>query len=424
MTRPLSQVLVRKFWGVLALIVISAALLVQLGRFLLPFANDQRGFIEARLGEQLGLTVSIGSIDAQWQGLKPQITLSAITWRNQNQQVVLQAESVYTQIDLLQSLFNWRLSWSDLSVHALDLHLQQHDSGQLSLRGLPPSNSQSSVTIDPMRLLFTRGKIDFSDINASIYYGNGTASTWKIPNAVTENTASFHRLRASIEVDGKPQASFVMEGEGDPGNRETFLASAYLKLDNVEISEIASQFAGPQWQKFKQRKMLEQLSITGELWLSMVPGGYMELSGKMAGHGGQSPLPADVTLELSGNVSAQGKWQLGIQDISARFEAGGQAPSLDVSLTGTKGKLAAVRMKQLALAPWYQISDQNQWLAEGRLKQLFHDLNPSGQLNDIKFTLGVQPSKDFLLSANLNQVSGGGLAWRSSSEPGRWLCAV
>lgn len=412
MTRPLSQVLVRRFWGGLALIVISAALLVQLGRFLLPYVSDQRDFIESELGQQLGLDVSIGGIDAQWQGLKPQLTISLMTWRNQDQQVVLQAESVYTQIDLLQTLFNRRLSWSDLSVHNLDIHLQQHENGQLSLRGMAPSDGSGSVKIDPMRLLFTRGKIDFSEIQANIYYSNGSATTWRIPNVVTENTASFHRLRASIQVDGKPQASFVMEGEGDPDNRETFLASAYLKLERVDISEIASQFAGPQWQKFKHRELLEGLAVTSELWLSMVPGGYMELNGRVSGSGGQGPLPSDFTLALSGSVSAEGQWQMGVEDVNAHFDVGGDAPSLDVLLEGNQQSLTGLRVKQLVLQPWYLIADKNQWLPEGRLKQLFADLNPKGRLNDIEVALGPDLKKDLLLSANLEQVSVG--AWHGA----------
>lgn len=412
MTRPLSQTLARKFWGGLALAVISAALLVQLGRVLLPYANDQREFIAEQLGNRLGLQVDIGRIDARWQGLKPQITISSMVWRNQQQDEVLRAESIYTQIDLLQSVFNWRLSWTDLSIHSLHVHLQQHENGKLSLRGLSPGEDSSMGSIDPLRLLLTRGKIDFSEIHAVIYNPAGDFDSWRIPNVVAENTASFHRLRASIQVNGKPQAQFVLEGQGDPDNRETFLASAYLKLDGLDVAAIAAQFAGAKWQAFKHRQKLDGLVISGEFWLGMVPGGYMELSGQAQGRGGKSPLPSEFNFDVSGDVAPGGDWQLNVQELQSSYHQVDVAPTLNLALSGGPDKGMVFNLAELDLQAWYGLAKSNAWIPAGRLQELFEDLNLHGQLKNIKVDLGQNPRQDFLLSANLEQVSAG--AWKGA----------
>jgi len=404
--------LARKFWGGLALIVISAALLVQLGRLLLPYANDQREFIAEQLGGRLGLQVDIGRIDASWQGLKPQITISSMVWRNQQQDLVLRAESVYTQIDLLQSVFNWRLSWTDLSIHSLQVHLQQHQNGKLSLRGLTPGEESAIGSIDPLRLLLTRGKIDFSEINAVIYNQAGDFDSWRIPNVVAENTASFHRLRASIQVNGRPQAQFVLEGEGDPDNKETFLASAYLKLDDLDVSAIAAQFGGAKWQAFKHQKKLDGLVLSGEFWLSMVPGGYMELSGQARGRGGVSPLPGTFRFDVSGDVAPGDDWQLNIQELQSSYHDVEVAPELNFALHGGPGKGVVFNLAELDLQAWYGLAKSNDWIPAGRLQELFRDLNLHGQLKNIKLDLGENPRQDFLLSANLEQVSAG--AWKGA----------
>ena len=64
---------------------------------------------------------------------------------------------------------------------------------------------------------------------------------------------------------------FVFEGEGDPRDRETFLASSYLELNHVKISELAEQFSSAAWEQFPQREQLQDVALTGKLWTVKLP---------------------------------------------------------------------------------------------------------------------------------------------------------
>jgi uncharacterized protein (TIGR02099 family) len=62
----------------LAVVIIATAVLVGVGRALLPQADALRPWLEEQLGRQLGQTVAIERISGQWPGLTPSLTLTGV----------------------------------------------------------------------------------------------------------------------------------------------------------------------------------------------------------------------------------------------------------------------------------------------------------------------------------------------------------
>ncbi|MFW5926885.1 MAG: YhdP family protein, partial [Wenzhouxiangella sp.] len=62
----------------LALVIILAAVIVGVGRLLIPYADQARPWLEGYLSDQIGQEVAIGRIEAVWPRLTPQVTLEAV----------------------------------------------------------------------------------------------------------------------------------------------------------------------------------------------------------------------------------------------------------------------------------------------------------------------------------------------------------
>ena len=60
--------LLRKFYFLLAIALISTAVLVQLGRSVFPMAGDYREPLADYLSTELNAQVNIGALSAEWEG--------------------------------------------------------------------------------------------------------------------------------------------------------------------------------------------------------------------------------------------------------------------------------------------------------------------------------------------------------------------
>lgn len=376
-------------------------------------ANDYRDDIADLLGKQLGVQVAIANIEGQWIGLRPEIKLQGLRLSNKRGEQVLEVESLHTQFDLLLSLFNWRLAWSDFRIDELSVALQQYNDGQVYLRGVLPSDkSEDTETLSPWELLLLRGRVELAAVNLEFYPLDGEPSTWQLPEVVMENTQSFHRLKAQLNSGDRPLLNFVFEGEGDPRDRETFLASSYLELNHVKISELAEQFRREAWEKFPQREQLQDVALTGKLWTVKLPGSFMELRGHLQADGGHLPLPEVAKMDVSGVRSSDGDWQLSLQNIHGKFVDFDLPKPVDISVEFGANTPLALRSPRIDIGYWYELAETHEWLPEGELKEVLASLKPSGHINNLYIRLGEDIAKDFLLQANLEQIAAG--AWQGA----------
>src|SRR5574337_614541 len=89
----------------LALYFAFGALVLGLRYLVLPWIDDYRGRIEALASEALGRPVRIGSLAADWSGLRPRLHLRQFTLADDAGQPALQLE----QVDAV-------LGWSSLAL--------------------------------------------------------------------------------------------------------------------------------------------------------------------------------------------------------------------------------------------------------------------------------------------------------------------
>ncbi|HEX5394559.1 MAG TPA: YhdP family protein [Rhodocyclaceae bacterium] len=110
-------------WGIGGVYVVFGLLVLVLRYGVLPHVNDYRPDVEAALTKATKLPVSIRRIDADWQGLRPRLTLAGLEIRDKSNRPAL-------SFDQVQAVLGWS------SVPMLEPHLYRLEiqSPQLAVR--------------------------------------------------------------------------------------------------------------------------------------------------------------------------------------------------------------------------------------------------------------------------------------------------
>lgn len=118
--------------GAIAVVIIAAAVVVGIGRLLIPYADELRPWITERLSERLGQPVSIERVTARWPRLTPRLTLDGLRAGDADESVLAVAEA---RLELhLPDLLRSGRSPLHLVVSGLELTLEQGEGGRWGLR--------------------------------------------------------------------------------------------------------------------------------------------------------------------------------------------------------------------------------------------------------------------------------------------------
>src|SRR5690606_4984885 len=126
----------RTIWGTALFLIISLAVVVQLGRTVFPLLNDYQEEIEEQLSVRLGVQVEVGNITAEWTGLRPRITFADVSVRNLQGETVFSADTANAEVSLLSSIKDWRLGFRRIRFNGLAATLAQNQAGRWWVQGL------------------------------------------------------------------------------------------------------------------------------------------------------------------------------------------------------------------------------------------------------------------------------------------------
>lgn len=115
----------------IAILIIATAVLVGIGRTLIPHADQLRPWLSEQLSERIGQPVRIGRVEAQWPRLTPQIHLFGLEVGSPDEALLAVDE---TRLELhLPALLQGDRNPFRLVVLGLDLVLAEDDDGQWGL---------------------------------------------------------------------------------------------------------------------------------------------------------------------------------------------------------------------------------------------------------------------------------------------------
>jgi len=115
-----------------AVVIIATAVLVGVGRALIPYADSLRPWLTEQLSVRLGEPVQIGRIEAQWPRLTPQLSLYDLRV-GPGAEPLLLVDQARLEVHL-PNLVSRERNLMELVILGLDLVLEQDNDGQWGLR--------------------------------------------------------------------------------------------------------------------------------------------------------------------------------------------------------------------------------------------------------------------------------------------------
>ena len=225
--------------NLLVVLVILWGLLVLMVRSATPFIADYRGELGELLSAQLGVPVTVDTLEARWIGIAPLVELHGVTIGEDTQALEIDRVSLYlTPSELLGES---RLDALRLTIDGMQLNLVRKASGQLQLEGvgmIGQNARRPGITAAPplpssLRLLNTRvvwidrkaGKPPFTIDNLDI---------------VLDRDGSRLDLRAKLKTaSGNADLSARLDG---------FLSTpdwggeTYIKVENLDVADLFDHY--------------------------------------------------------------------------------------------------------------------------------------------------------------------------------------
>lgn len=236
MTRPVSRLdrLLHAALWVMAIVLIPFALLVGIGRELMPLLPAQKPAIERLLKERTGLDLRLGDIRAEWVGFSPRIEVERLTLLSPSGATLLNVPRVTTAPD-------WLASLRDLAprlrtqVSGLSLTLAPAQDGGVEVLELASLGAGDPARArQVLRQLIAQPGVVLSD----------NVLRWQVPGQPIRQlrdvqvqqykTRSDYRLQIRFRLDDSPSLqTALLTVAGDPLLLDRTPWHAWLQLDDL-----------------------------------------------------------------------------------------------------------------------------------------------------------------------------------------------
>lgn len=432
MTRVLRQS-VKWFYLLIATVLICLAVLVQSGRSFSHLVGDYQQTIASYLSHKLNAHVSFGRLSAEWDGLKPSLQVRDLLIKNQAQQPIVALQQARMRLDILASVMNGRLVWSDLTLTEVQMAFVQQPDGFWHLHGLPkavsttttpqtttdqqqaPAHAKMDALVD---MLLLSKHIEFQRSHLNFQFTTGEHLTLDSPSVLLENAGQFHRLSLRVDVDEQPRSvELIVEAEGDPRDTRNFRSRGYLALTHFPTSEPIAAASAFLLSGVDKSTITSKGTVDATIWFeSRQAGEGYDLSGTLGLQTLGLPI-ADrrialdgFSTDLTGYWLPTGEWQLGMQNIAATMQEQ-QLGDLNLAVSSTGfAQPVKVAVDQLDLQHLTSLLNNAGALGAGKLQEVLLALNPRGRLRDIELVLPPSQPKEWQLRANAEQLAVN--AWR------------
>ncbi|MEY4589929.1 MAG: hypothetical protein RL497_2005 [Pseudomonadota bacterium] len=386
------------------MVVIILAVLVTLGRKTLPLLHEYRAEVAEFASARLGVQVKIGAIEGAWRGFRPRLKIRDLSVYSSQNEPIVSADLLETQIDLPSLLWDWRLAFRKVQFSGVNARFNQHEDGRWSVNGLPlsaPRQSEFSLR-DPLDIFLFGKRIQLNNARLDFNFRTGHATQVVLPQITLENDDDFHRLRLGFAVDTDQKAlTLVVEGQGDPRDSQGFHAKGYLSLEHFPMEKVVAATALAAWQHLNQGLWSDGARVNLKLWFDGNLAQGFALTGKLVADDLPLKLPANLRLperteaNISGRWQADAGWQLVLGQLQLHWPEA-SSPPVNLSLGGKQGEPLRLALDRLDLTAWRQLAG-----ALNVHHPVLDGLAPEGALENIQLRQASPEEGYFDLTANV-----------------------
>ncbi|WP_228260853.1 YhdP family phospholipid transporter [Marinobacter orientalis] len=408
-------------WWLLLVVIVLLALYAGLGRQLTQNINDYRANIEQLLSSELGQEVRIGALSSSWNWLNPTIIAREIVVLSdgEGKKAAGSLQSVRIGLDFLASLGRLRIVFANFEADGLKLTVNQTRRGEVMVEGV---DIPEPVANDIERWLELAGtwlsdpSVKITRLDLGIRDNNDQVRHVEIPQLdLVYQRGLFHASGRAMRPGTTEQlASFGLVGRHF--FRGDFTGQVYADINSGRLFDgLVEEYA---WRDVR----VEGFNLGGQVWMTFRDGLMEQVSGNVTtpylqiGSGSQSLAPledirasfgwrrreasgeshsaaADQPWFTAGEFHLKGlEWQWNgeaVPPFSVRFQHDEKGPRIIAD--------------GLPLQPLRRLVAGVGVLPESATRAL-ENHRPSGRLNQLMLKLPPEGSRDFQLTALLQDL--------------------
>lgn len=412
----MSGSLLKKIRQQIVLMLIVALLLVaayvSAGRQFMPAVSQYVSFFEEKVFELSGVLVQAQSLAGDFEGFNPILQVNGMALlvddaagvSTQANDTALFLEKASIIVDIPRSI--WQRSWvvENFVVEALELNLDQSESGDWQLRGLS-SDTASVIDFNNLyRLLQRVSQLSLRNVAVNLRTFEGEVLRFHNGLATIQNSGDSHYLHASLTLQGYSQQiglSFEVTGN----ELSAMDGQLYLDIPAADYSEL-----------FRLQTITEmnvqQLQGGGNFWFTFEQGqlrdfvAELNLSRFTLLNSAAEPL---LLRDFSGRISLcrgeeENSWQLALSDMALSWQQLQWSP-FNVYADLQFEQSLQVRADNIDVSLIAQLAESS-GLLSAAVQQQLEAYAPRGKLENfsLMLPLATDSKEHFLLKTNLLSV--------------------
>jgi uncharacterized protein (TIGR02099 family) len=225
-------------WALVALYFLFAAALLSLRYWILPKVAEFRGDIEQYASKTLGQRITIGAIEADWQGLRPQLLLANVTVFDHDGREALSLPAVEATLAWFSALIGSPRFYS-LVFERPRLEIRRDEAGRFYVAGIE-LHAERAGDAGIAQWVLSQREIVIRDASVSWDDKLRRAPLLELPafNLVLRNGLLGHRFAFKAKPSAELASALDVRGEldavdvGDPG---ASVGQVYAELEYTDL---------------------------------------------------------------------------------------------------------------------------------------------------------------------------------------------
>lgn len=226
----------------LALLIVFMAIALSLARLFLPHLTRYQPQVQQWASQAIHQPVQIGRMDAAWRGLEPELKFSQVAILSADgSKILLKVNELGVGIDLVKSLFKWKIVPGWVVISGANVTLNQDVSGKITLNGIttPTTTAESAIEIKEVgQWLLSEDRIYLEHVNATWHGKDGRIIPFHHIQLKLENTFLSHALlgeAAVIQPGVNSRIRFVLNMDGNIFSDKNTQAKLYIKAEKMPL---------------------------------------------------------------------------------------------------------------------------------------------------------------------------------------------
>ncbi len=391
------------YFGVVLFVV--AAVAITIFRFWLPALVDRKAEVESYLSKQVGQTVVIGEMAADWQGLYPSLHARKLTLKDASgkQDVRLSLDELRLDLDIVP-LLQGELVFRQVTLKNPVVHVSRSPEGEFFIgkfRAPPPKKGRLATLFRQYKVTIRGGRF--------IWHDNFLREKDFIVNDVNftmENKGKRHVFEGSVKLPESiaKEVSIKFDIHGNIPEMDSWDGSLSSKIGELELSGLP----GIVNEKLPLPVVSGRVSV--DLSTDWNGGVMVSSAGHIKGHDLLIPLGEFGTPFLVQSVEADVNFENSDESWLLTFEntliaiADKLWPAGRVQVSYKEGE-SSLYVSKLKLADLRPVLDA--LTSKNKIVQLVKSLYPTGNASDISLTLygPVKNPNDFLFKMSISEAT-------------------